>query len=102
MRLPENIQKFLVGYPYRVIVDLDRLCVITKAVISRIPLCPSPISYTGANNTRNTPEPGVRTPESAESKGSRPDRVRENTVDRWNCVITGSFCIYHCLSHPFL
>jgi hypothetical protein len=74
--IPESLEQFFIRDPGRVVVNLNRLRVIAKIVIGRVLFCPPCVPDTGANDTRDTPEPGVRSPESAKSKGCRLDLKR--------------------------
>jgi len=71
MAIPKYFQQFFVGDLSRVIVNLNRLGVVTQAVISGVLCSPARIANTSANYTRDTPEPGVRAPESAQGKSRR-------------------------------
>ena len=71
MAVPEGVQQLFIGNPRRIVIDLNRLRVIPKIVIGGVLLRSSGISNAGANDTRDAPEPGVGTPESAERKGRR-------------------------------
>lgn len=63
--IPEYVQQLPVGYFLRVVVDLDRLGMVSQVMIGRIFLCSSGIPYACADDARQTPELGVRSPESA-------------------------------------
>ena len=71
MTVPENIQQLAVGYYRRVVDNFNRLAVITEAVIGGIIFGTPRITDTGTDDTLKTPEPGVGTPESAQSEGCR-------------------------------
>jgi hypothetical protein len=71
MAFPENIQKLPVGYSIRVVIYLKSLGMIAKAVIGGIFLCAARVANARANNSIDSPELGIRTPESAHSKGRR-------------------------------
>ena len=69
MAFPENIQKLPVGYSGRVVVYLESLGMIAKAVVGGIFLCAARVSNARANNSIDSPEPGIRSPESPHAKG---------------------------------
>src|SRR5512143_2723654 len=71
MACPEDIEQFPVGDHGRVKLHLDRLDVVPEVVVRGILRRPSRIPDTGAENARETPEPGVRAPESAQGEGRR-------------------------------
>jgi hypothetical protein len=71
MAFPENIQELPVGYSGRVVIYLDSLGMIAKAVVGGILLCAARVANARANYSINSPEPGIRSPESAQSKGRR-------------------------------
>ena len=71
MAFPENIQKLAEGYSGRVVIYLESLGMIAKAVVGGIFLCAARVANARANNTIDSPEPGIRTPESAHRKGRR-------------------------------
>ena len=71
MAVPEDIEQFLVGDAIWVVVDLDRLRVVAKAIVSGIVCAASRVADSRPDDTGETPEPGVRAPESAKREGSR-------------------------------
>ena len=71
MAFPENIQELPVGYSIRVVIYLESLGMIAKAVVGGIFLCAARVANARANNSIDSPEPGIRSPESAQSKGRR-------------------------------
>ncbi len=66
---PEDVQQLLVGDNRRVEVDLDGLGVVPEAVVGGVWLGPARIAYPGADNAVESPELGLRTPESAQTEG---------------------------------
>lgn len=66
--LPEDLEHLGIGYNRGIKVDLQGLGVIAKVMVRGIGLCSSGIADTGPDHSRETPEPGVRTPESAQGK----------------------------------
>jgi hypothetical protein len=68
MAFPENIQKLAVGYSDRVVIYLESFGMIAKAVVGGIFLCAARVANARADNSIDSPEPGIRTPESAQSK----------------------------------
>ncbi len=71
MAIPERVQQFFIRDPSWIEVNLNRFSVIAQIVISGVLFRSPCIPDTGANDTSDTPEPGVRSPESAKSKGCR-------------------------------
>jgi hypothetical protein len=71
MAFPENIQKLPEGYSGWVVIYLESLGMIAKAVVGGIFFCAARVANARANNSIDSPEPGIRSPESAHSKGRR-------------------------------
>ena len=71
MTVPEYIQKVMIRYHRRVVFDFNRFTVITETVICGIFFVTARIADARADDTLETPEPGVGTPESAQCKCSR-------------------------------
>ena len=67
---PEDVQQMLVGDDRRVKIDLDGLGVVAEAVVGGVGLGPACVAYPGADNAVDSPELGIRTPESAQAEGS--------------------------------
>ena len=65
MALPEHVQQLSISYPFRVIVDLDRFRMVAQIMVCRIFLRSAGIPYTCTDDAPQTPELGVRSPESA-------------------------------------
>jgi len=65
MTLPEHVQQLSISYPFRVIVDLDRFGMVAQVMVCRIFLRSAGIPYACTDNALQTPELGVRSPESA-------------------------------------
>ena len=70
MAVPENDQEFLVCDLSWIVVNLDRLRMAVQIVIGRVTGATASVSDTGADYSIDTPEPGVRSPESAQGEGS--------------------------------
>jgi len=68
---PEDVQQFLIADGARVVVDLDRLTVAAEVVVGGVALRPARVADACANDAGETPEPGVRTPESPHGEGRR-------------------------------
>ena len=83
--LPEDVQKVVVGNLGGVVIDLDRLRVVTQAVVCRRVICTASIAHAGPHHTLQTPEPGVGPPESAQSEGGCCGLKRFGSIDGWNC-----------------
>lgn len=64
-------EELAVGDDGRVVDDLDGLGVAADAVVGRLWLRAAGIADAGLDDTRETPEPGVRAPESAHREGRR-------------------------------
>ena len=69
MVFPEDLQEMLIRDPGRVVIDLDRLAMIAQVMVSGIFRRSAGITNTGTDDARETPEPGVRAPKSAQGKG---------------------------------
>jgi len=67
--IPENDQEFLICDLSWIVINLDRLRMPVQIVISRVSGTAASVSDTGADYSVNTPEPGVRSPESAQGEG---------------------------------
>lgn len=67
---PEDVQQFLVGDDCRVKIDLDGLGVVAEVVIGGVGLRSARVPYPGADDAVDSPELGIRTPESAQAEGS--------------------------------
>ena len=65
MAVPENGQQFLICDLSWIVINLDRLRMPVQIVISRVTGAAASISNAGADYSIDTPEPGVRSPESA-------------------------------------
>jgi len=63
-------------------VDFDRLAVIADLTIRGIRLLASAIANAGSQDARETPEPGVGSPESAHGKGGGLELLWRGGVDR--------------------
>ena len=68
MAIPERVQQFFIRDLGWIKVNLNRFSVIAQIVIGGVLLRSPCIPNTGTNDTRDTPEPGVRSPESAKRK----------------------------------
>jgi len=66
---PEEVGQFAVGDLFRVEFDLDRLGMIPQSVIGGVLFRPPRVSDTGPRDAFDAPEPGIRSPESAEGEG---------------------------------
>jgi hypothetical protein len=69
MVTPEDIQKLFIRNLSGIIIDADRLGMVSKALVGWIYLSTSRITYLCFDNTPTMPEPGIRTPESAHAEG---------------------------------
>lgn len=68
MTVPEKLEELRVGYKFRIVVNLQRFSMIAEIMVGGIWLFPARIAYSGSDNSRDTPEPGVGSPESAQGK----------------------------------
>lgn len=66
---PEKGQQSFVGNDFRVKIDLDRLRMVAQVIVGRIRMGAPGVADTCPVNPFQAPEPGVRTPESAQGKG---------------------------------
>ncbi len=82
MACPEDIEQLPVGDHGRIEIHLDRLDVISEVVVRGVLRRPSRVPDTGAENAGETPEPGVRTPESAQGERRRLRRSRKGHIER--------------------
>ncbi len=69
MAIPESGEEFLICDLSWIVINLDRLRMPVQIVISRVSGTAASVSDTGADYTFDTPEPGVRSPESAQGEG---------------------------------
>jgi hypothetical protein len=67
---PEDVQQLLVGDDRRVEIDLDGLGVVAEVVVGGVVLSAARVPYPGADDAADSPELGIRTPESAQAEGS--------------------------------
>jgi hypothetical protein len=98
MAFPENIQKLPVGYSIRIVIYLESLGMITKAVIGGVFLCAPAVSNARANNSIDSPEPGIRSPESAQSESSRCCLCRRGGINGRQFFFLPRMCVvgtYH-------
>ena len=65
MAVPENSQELLICDANWIVINLDRLRMPVQIVISRVSGTAASVTDAGADYSVNTPEPGVRSPESA-------------------------------------
>ena len=66
--VPEKLEKLSVGYHFRIIVNLQCFSMIAEIMVGGVWLFTPSIAYSGSDNSRDTPEPGVGSPESAQGK----------------------------------
>jgi len=81
MPLPENFEEPVVPDPCGIEIDLDRFRMITQRGVARVICRPACIAYARPDDSFKTPEPGVRTPESAQGEGRCFDPRRYVSVD---------------------
>jgi hypothetical protein len=63
---PEQLEELLVRDDRRIEVERERLGVVTDVVIGRFAMLAARVADAGADDSWQTPEPGVRGPESTE------------------------------------
>jgi len=80
MTVPENFQKVAIRHDCWVVLYFYRFAVATQATVSRIYSVAAGIADTRTDNTINTPEPGVWTPESAQGKCRRLGKGRFHRI----------------------
>ena len=84
MACPEDIEQFPVGDHGRIEVHLDRLDVVPEILIRGILRRSPRVPDAGAKDAGETPEPGVRTPESAQGEGRRLNHSGQGCIHRGN------------------
>lgn len=67
---PEDVQQLLVGDDSRVKINLDGLGVVAEVVVGGVAPGAACVSYPGADDAVDSPELGIRSPESAQAEGS--------------------------------
>ena len=82
MARPEDVEQIPVGDHGRIEVHLDRLDVVPEVVIRGVLRRPSRVPDAGAEDAGETPEPGVRTPESAQAEGRCLRHSGQGCIDR--------------------
>jgi hypothetical protein len=80
---PEDVEQLLIGDDVRIEIDLDRLAVVAQAVVGGVFPDAAGIAYARADDTLETPELGVGSPESAQAEGGGLDVLRSIAVERW-------------------
>jgi hypothetical protein len=66
---PEDFQQLLVGDDRRVEIDLDGLGVVAEVVVCGVGRRAAGVPYPGADDAVDSPELGIRAPESAQAEG---------------------------------
>lgn len=87
MVLPEDIEELLVRDPAGVVDDLNRLRVVAEIVIGRVLLGAACVAYQGRKDTVDLPEPGIRSPESAQAEGGCLDVRRRCRSQAFHIVL---------------
>ena len=85
---PEDVQQFLVGDDRRVEIDLDGLGVVAEVVVGGVWPRAAGVPYPGADDALDSPELGIRTPESAQAEG-RGLRVGGHAASRGGILTSG-------------
>ena len=96
---PEDIEQFPVRDHGRIELHLDRLDMVPEVVIRRVLRRPTRVSDTGAKDSGKTPEPGVRTPESAQGEGRRLRRPGGGCIHRGDRRGSGRRPVCHLAFH---
>lgn len=86
---PENVQQLGIRDALGVVVDLYGLCVVTDVVIGRSGRAAAGISYAGADDAFDDPEPGFDSPESAQPEGCRFKNGRCRCIDGRDLCLLG-------------
>ena len=81
MITPEDVQKVVVRDLSGIIIDLDRLRVVTQTVIRRGFFLTAGIAHARSDHALQTPEPGVGPPKSAQGEGGRCGLKRRGGID---------------------
>jgi hypothetical protein len=79
--VPENGQQVAVGNATGVVIDLNRLGVITDILISGTDRPPAGVADAGPDDPLDGPEPGLDAPESPQAEGGGFDNRRHRFVD---------------------
>jgi hypothetical protein len=95
MIFPEDIEQIFVRELCRIEVNFYSLSVISKVVVGRILFCSSRIANTSADYTGNDAEPGVRSPESTQSKCGSLSSVRRSLIYRGDLLCRRLMCHIH-------
>lgn len=89
--VPEKLEKLRVGYHSRVVVNLQRFSMIAEIMIGGAWFFPARIAYSGSDNSRDTPEPGVGAPESAQGKSGSLGLGWNLFVHGWDHILCSGF-----------
>jgi hypothetical protein len=84
---PEDVQQLLVGNDRRVEIDLDGLGVVAEVVVGGVGRRAAGVPYPGADDAVDSPELGIRTPESAQTEGRGLRAGGHYGIQGWNLNI---------------
>ncbi len=80
MALPEDVEKFPEGNTKRIKINLDSLGMVSESAVGWVLCCTACIADARPYYSGDTPEPGVRAPESAEAECGGLDLLRSVLV----------------------
>ena len=78
---PEYDQQLIVCDAPRVVIDLNRLRVVSDIAVIRVFSGSSAIPHTRSDDTRKNPEPGFDSPESPQTEGSGLKSIGRSRID---------------------
>ena len=82
----EHLEQLRVGDPARIEIDLDGLGMVSEAAVGGVLAGATAVADPCADDARQTPEPGVRTPESTQGEGGGLDHRRCVDIHGWNAT----------------
>ncbi len=85
MAAPKNPQQFLIGDLLRIVVNLDRLGMIADIPVGRILCAAARVTDPRADDAFDSPELGIRSPESAQGKGRTFYILGADAIDLRSC-----------------
>ena len=89
--VPEYLEKFRIRCHLRIKLNLQCFSMITEIMIGGVWLFPARIADSGSDNSRYTPEPGVRSPESAQGKSGSLGLGWNLLVHGWDHILGSGF-----------
>ncbi len=82
MAAPEDLEQVFIGYPGRVVIDLEALRMVAEGTVGRIGFRSARVPDSCTDDAGEAPEPGVRPPESARGEGCGSDLPRHDEIDQ--------------------